>query len=278
MRELSIDECKEMGLKTLTFFADFCDCHNLTYYLAYGTLLGAVRHQGYIPWDDDIDVWMPRKDYERLLELNHAFDQTVYSLQSLELFDEFLYPFSKLTRKDTVLLPPRFLNGYLYGCGIDIFPLDCFGTTDNYEVENRMFLSKYKYYKGQAFRYHYGTGGKEFKGLMKMARHSWYRLMTLMFGPVKPRVIDWAKMLYTDTNNDNLFFVASPPWKAVYEKKWFQNRVKMPFETGSFFVPEYYDAILRRAYGDYMMLPPEEERTIPHKFRAYSLGNDGEEE
>ena len=119
---LTLKERQNVCLETLLFFHDYCEKHNIPYCLAFGSLIGAVRHHGFIPWDDDIDVHVPRPDYERLMS---TFEDSTGRFKLITCFncDEYLLPFPKLLNCKTAMILP---NGELFeqGIGIDLFPLD----------------------------------------------------------------------------------------------------------------------------------------------------------
>ena len=102
-RVLSLAEIKELELQMLSVFSEFCEAHNLTYYLCGGTLLGAIRHKGFIPWDDDIDVCMPRADYDKFIELYSQLDNSIYEVRSNQLHN-FSGPFKRLWTLEPMLL------------------------------------------------------------------------------------------------------------------------------------------------------------------------------
>ncbi len=114
---------KEIGL--LRNFIDICNSLHLRHYIAYGTLLGAVRHKGFIPWDDDIDVIMPRSDYEVFLDNAQTMLQDGYFLQTNETDKEYVNPYAKLRDSNTAFLEIPYLNSNInQGIFLDIFPLD----------------------------------------------------------------------------------------------------------------------------------------------------------
>lgn len=110
-------------MQGLVRLREICEKHGLRYYLGYGTLLGCIRHNGFIPWDDDIDVLMPREDYDRLILLANEIENSDWKLMSHEIDKNYLRPWMKLTNKHTVWYPKRFNSGLTYGIIIDIFPL-----------------------------------------------------------------------------------------------------------------------------------------------------------
>jgi len=122
MKELTLQELKDIEFDILKMFDAFCKENNIRYFFAYGTLLGAIRYKGFIPWDDDVDVLVPREDYDRLLKL--FTDSEQYRLYAYEREPKYRYPFAKLcdmtTRKDE----GGYENGVELGVDIDIFPLD----------------------------------------------------------------------------------------------------------------------------------------------------------
>ena len=123
MRELNLEEIQAIELDILTFFADICERHGLDYFLAYGTLIGAMRHEGFIPWDDDIDVCMPRADYEKLWEVSREEEFAPYQLVSYRDKSS-LYSFFKLVDTRTLVHETYIADQYETGLWIDVFPLD----------------------------------------------------------------------------------------------------------------------------------------------------------
>ena len=112
-------------LEILKAFIRVCDKHNLEYFLVYGTALGAIRHKGFIPWDDDIDVAMPRKDYEEYIKLQNEYEGTPYFIQTFKTDPCYIYNYAKLRDSSTTFLENAFKNHRInQGVFIDIFPVD----------------------------------------------------------------------------------------------------------------------------------------------------------
>ena len=146
MKPMSFEETKQVELEILTNVAEFCDKHEIQYFLAYGTLIGAVRHKGFIPWDDDIDIWMPRADYNRFLK--------IYNKENSDSQYKVISPYDKISRHTFVKVVDTrtvkiesgidYSNGYL-GIDVDIFPLD--GQPDNDKDYFKWYNKLQKYYK-----------------------------------------------------------------------------------------------------------------------------------
>ncbi len=263
MRKLSLEECKKISLDILIDIADFCDKNNITYFLSVGTLLGAIRHKGYIPWDDDIDIMMPRPDYERLLKEYKG----PYKLLKPE---EGLLYYAKAYDPDTVKYEADtdYKKNKPIGVDIDIFPLD--GVVNDEKIIEKM-------YKKECF----------LETLLRLSNQPIF----LRKNPIKcinriiPRIIGSknivkmieknAKIYDYDTSDyvirwrwsPNGFTGALP--KSVYEKATGE------FEGHSFCIPKGYNEFLTAFFGDYMTLPPEDKRVV-HDFECYSLKEDDE--
>ena len=260
-RILTLDEKKEASLDTLLFFHDYCEKNGLRYTLAYGTLIGAVRHKGFIPWDDDIDIQIPRPDYERLL--SEFVDTEDYRLISCENDEVYMFPYAKLLNERTVGLDGNG-NPVSTGLGIDLFPLD--GVPEDRDKAERLFkhnndlflqvISRFSYYltlpsKG------FINKGKRFAG--------WLLLRT---GILKKIALRCSSCPY-DTDYDDSDIVSTivgcySRVFRVFRKEWF-NRITAPFEGNTVYIPEGYDNLLRLIYGDYLQLPPESERVSTHE-------------
>ena len=267
MKELSLSELKEIEFEILKVFHSFCVEHHLRYYFAYGTLLGAVRYKGFIPWDDDVDVLMSREDYQRFLELWK--DSERYRLFAFEKDPAALFPYAKIcdmtTRKDET----GFVCEIPLGVDIDIFPLDHWA--DDLEEAKR-----------EAKR----IGGYMFRlGLSKLRKpdslHPAKRF-------VKGLLMRWCKL------RGGAHYVRKILQEAVKEeqrgsrymgtKTWcvygernivpaeaFSDGVEIEFEGEKFFAPVGYDAYLTCLYGDYLPEPPKEKQKTHHSFKAYRL-------
>ena len=123
MREIGFSEIKRVALDILKDVAHFCDTHDIRYVLAYGTMLGAVRHKGFIPWDDDIDIMMPRDDYNRFIKLYNDHNPR-YQVYSIENDDSYTYTMAKVFDQETVMIDNTLWRNFdKAGVFIDIFPL-----------------------------------------------------------------------------------------------------------------------------------------------------------
>ena len=137
MRNIEINELKKLELDILIEIDEICTKNNFRYSLAYGTLIGAVRHKGFIPWDDDIDIFLPRPDYNKFVDYCSK-NKTIFKLLSYDNSRWYSYPFAKATNQNTVIEEEETdFNGKM-GIYVDVFPLD--GLGDTYNDAKRNFL------------------------------------------------------------------------------------------------------------------------------------------
>ena len=252
----------------LSHFAEFCEENNLRYSLAYGSVLGAVRHKGIIPWDYDIDTYMPRPDYERFLKLYKEQSPTGYEL--LTPYDNcYPEPFAKLGDKNTTLL---FTSSFPvdYGIFIDIFPLD--GASDALDYRERdfdRFNSYLRWYRAAQI-----TRNKN-KLLDLMCRRRIILLLKLLLtapfrGGIKNYCIKKMKRISLGHSFETSNYVMQyrddsyGREKSWFPRQWIENTIKVPFEGISVRIPKDYDFYLKHYYGDYMQLPPEDKRDDRH--------------
>ena len=175
-REIGLDEARELELNLLIKFAEFCEQENLRYYLAYGTLIGAIRHKGFIPWDNDVDVVMPRTDYDRFLERGQECPIEDY-IQALDYHKVRTFPFIKLIDNRTRLKEHFLVTEENLGIYIDIFPLD--GFPDSREQQLKLFKKAAFYWKLYAFaNYRFNTGANIGKRIIKILLYPFSRMVS----------------------------------------------------------------------------------------------------
>lgn len=256
-------------LDIFQYFIALCKTHNLTYYCAGGTAIGAIRHQGFIPWDDDIDVFMPRPDYDRLMDIYARQDMGRYELCTPYNTDNYFMHFSKLCRRDTTIME-RVDTPCVYGMFIDIFPLD--GTADDKDEALRL---KRRFEKIQnrmeAISTHYRF--TDYLALLKQP-HEWGRFVRKTFGFVARgayrrhllRKMDAICRLYPFEKATNVVTYSGVyHGKEVYPKAWIAGTKRFMFEGLEVDLPLRYDEYLRHFFGDYMQLPPVEQRMSHHE-------------
>jgi len=264
MKQLTIENIKEISLDGLKYFHSFCVANNLQYYLAYGSLLGAVRHSGFIPWDDDIDLIMPRKDYDLLIQKKKEIENENWELLSGNTDKKYKFQFAKLCNKKTVYYPSRFKSGLLYGVPIDIFPMDI--VSDEKEAEQ----IKKKYFKRFISSDFIFSGQKKSGDFISLLKSI---IKFILFGSYNKNIVFFHKKMLLQKEGDYFksFFA---PTCDLYKKEWFNSSKLMKFENSEFFVPVNYQQVLTSTYGDYMKLPPEEERIYKHEIEAYYKENE----
>lgn len=232
-------------------FADVCESHDIPYLLYAGTLLGAVRHHGFIPWDDDLDVIMSRDAYERFLRVApESLNEKIYFLQS-EYSPHWPMFFSKLRLNNTACLE-KFIpkdSQMHQGVYIDIFPYD--NLSDKVPVRWMQFLAS-KIVIARALRQRgYATRNILKKGAMLI---SCLFPCEVLHEYVMKRSLPHSKYVHT-------FFAAASDYKKnVFPRNWFEETVLMPFEGRNYPVSAHYNDMLTVLYGDYMTIPDENER------------------
>lgn len=275
MREIGIDEAKQMLVGVLDEFHDFCEKHSLKYVLASGTLLGAIRHNGFIPWDDDIDVYMPRPDYETLLKLYPADGEN--DLYEYKLNNEYMYPFAKIGKKGTLCVEKGGYGGVDFGIYIDIFPIDGLG---NDLTEAKKIVRKVKRYVNMELSLLVEQWRKNVSFVKNFA--IWVlHVLTKLYGGHKKVLGKMNKVLAGKSYDESKYvgqIVEVPKISKITERTIYKNRQLHVFEKGLYYIPSDYDVILRNLYGDYMKLPPEEKRVYTHGYKAYILDEDDKNE
>ena len=267
-RLITDEDLKSILLDLLKFYSNFCDQNNLRYFLGGGTLLGAVRHSGFIPWDDDIDVMMPRPDYNRFIELmkNHEFKHI--SLMCNENTKNYPFPFAKLQYNNTLLI-----EGILYekyqniGVHIDVFPID--GLSNELPAAEKQFsdiqnLLELLAVKTTKISWNAFTIRKLLRCILV---NTFLRLLSTN---TISHYID-SKLQRFDYENSK--FVASVVGaygiKELMVKEQVADFLVMDFENLSLRVPIGYDKYLKDHYGDYMVLPPVDKQKGHAKREVY---------
>lgn len=266
MKELSLDELKLVQLNILKEFAKFCDEHSLRYYIVGGTLLGAVRHGGFIPWDDDIDVAMPRPDYDRLLEVSGVEISSVYRVTSVKNCKEHSRLFMKVVDTRTTAKHFYYSDRYQMSIGIDVFPLD--GVPADAKKRKRYFrklfiLKKmFSYTQTQLMR-----GSTKLRALLKTLAALPCRLIgrERLFFMVEKEA---AKYPFEQAEEIGITFGVYGP-KEIVRKEEYLPYHELSYEGITVHAPENYDQYLRQLYGDYMELPPEEDRKPNHPYTVW---------
>ena len=264
MRGISVDELKSVEFEMLKFIDKVCKKEGLRYFLCGGTLLGAVRHQGFIPWDDDIDIFMPRPDYEKLIKLTK--ESEVYRLLS-EVDDGYYYNFGKLVDKRTLLVEQQVNPIDGMGIYIDIFPVD--GMPESVSECDLHFkkLDEIRR-KINGFSQERPHIRKNLLAYLK----SWNIYISNKKKSLSKEQADYknAALLYEYDDSKNVFVTGGAyKKKDIFPKTWLSDGTYLEFEGKKFCVPAQYDKYLKQLYGDYMKLPPKEKQVTHHLFNAY---------
>lgn len=250
----TIREVQLCGLEILRKVVEICQKHSITYYLAFGTLLGGVRHEGFIPWDNDIDIEMPIEDYKRFLRIAPKELGEDYFLQTYRSDPCYNEMWAKVRKNGTTSLPVAWKDYNIhFGIGIDIFPL--VGIYDNPGLKklqekllgiNRAMLSK-DFVMATGMNWKTNTKIKLLFHLPLIIRHSLCDIFSLfIFKPFKGAHTVSAVWCHFTSRLD--------------VNRAYSYSINLQFEHNSFNAPQNYDYILSAHYGDYMTPPPEEER------------------
>ncbi len=265
MRQLDSDEIKKYTFNILCDFAEFCDKNGIRYYLSGGTMLGAIRHKGFIPWDDDIDVLVPRPDFDRMHTiLKETHVKPYYKLEGYNAGVGY-YPFAKLVDVRT-----KVINEYSTvdnNLWIDIFPMD--GLPDDIEScdEILSFASPLKINYNRAFA-KVGKGKNIIRTIGKIP----IKIYLNLFGLKKvTKKIDTLARKYPFEESE---YVAGIAWSVGPRERMrredYVPMVDVEFNGKLFHAPACWDTYLKQMFGDYMKLPPEDQR-INHSNIVYIM-------
>lgn len=272
-KTLSLQEIQKIELSILIEFDKFCKENNLQYFLCGGTLLGAVRHNGFIPWDDDIDVCMPRQDYEKFFTLT-AFKpirKNLITSTYKKCLNCISYPFIKLIDVNTVLVEQGKTQKGRSGVFIDILPID--GTPNLIEAQKIFYGKALQMRKKILFANTLITLSNS-KNIITFSYKKMKQFYQSLFIKKLCKQLDlYSKQIDYDTA-ENVGIVL---WGLYNESevipKSQMTAITVQFEGCSFYSFEYQKSYLRNLYGDYMKLPPVDKRGS-HQMTAYMLNEE----
>jgi len=265
MREINTEELKSIQLDILRFVDKFCKEKGIKYFLCGGTLIGAVRHHGYIPWDDDIDIMMLRPDYERFVKEFSESNTSYYKIFSHVIDKDVLFPFSKVGDTRTKLIENiRAIKDN--SVNIDVFPIDYL--PDDKMARERLVRKNYRRFITLRRMLTKCTSDRTMiQNLLLVPFH----IFRYVYKPSKLISIitrDAISARPSDTRYCGII-VWGYGLREINNVSNFKSTSKAEFEGEYFDIPVGYDLYLKTVYGDYMKLPPEEKRVTHHHFKAY---------
>lgn len=257
---INIEELKKIQLDILSDIADFCEENNIKYFLGYGTLIGAIRHKGYIPWDDDIDICMPRPDYDNFLK-TYNNKRSIYKAIAFELDEDYKLPFAKVNDTRTIMWETMYGQD-VFGVYIDVFPIDGCDKEGNL-ISHNIKLGQYLNAK------------KAILGKTRSLRKNCIIAIgkcILAFTTIKSLLnkMQRASMVIPYESAEYVANLMYPYGKCeIMRKVDLEETVFSDFEGRKFRIPKWYDKYLTQIYGNYMGLPPKDKRVSTHTFKAW---------
>ena len=260
---LDREDGKRLQLEILDGIDRFCRESGLRYSLAYGTLIGAIRHKGFIPWDDDIDLMMPRSDYDRFRKEFRA--DNLYLVDLAER-DDCVETFVKVCKAGTVMVDKNF-GRELWGVNVDVFPIDGAPSEDlagHYAALDRT--------REKLFRicpYYKSVQRGRFPLMIKYALKRVRYFYPGSFMSLKRKLVDGQKALPYETSETVGIYFAAEKTRTFLPKRIYDEIGSVLFEGREYPAPKSYDTYLTSLYGNYMKLPPEEKRVSHHAYDSY---------
>lgn len=262
-RNLELKELQQIEFEMLLHIKQCCENHGYQFFLSNGTLLGAIKYKGFIPWDDDIDIFIPREDYDKLI--SQYKDTEKYKLFSPERVNSYNFPYAKLCDMETRRIEENNNNGVDLGVDIDIFPLDKWEVRAKQQVKKQMTLMLML----------------QLAKNIKITSRSWLKTIVKKVGAVLCKTIG-ARFFINHLQKNSikhqeeatcLGCIVWPVYgvREIIPSEVFADTVDVEFEGEKFPAPIGYDTYLRSLYGDYKKDPPLEKQKTRHRFVAYRI-------
>ena len=258
-----LDKLHKEELRILDELDRICKKNKLKYFLSGGSLIGAVRHHGFIPWDDDIDVGMPRSDYEKFIKCCKTDLKDDFYLDAFEVNTNKFHLYAKLKLKNTIFMEnyATELSGVDHGIFIDIFPYDNID-----EMNSKDHLKKDKFRHNITKLVYLKSGLTNYLSEYRKS-HKIIMFFVDVVLKICPRklLLSMAKRKISANKNDNSLYISNMTGGLSLEKETHKREevfpaVRLEFEGKKYCCPKEYDKLLTKIYGDYMQLPPVEKR------------------
>lgn len=266
-KQLVSYDIRKLQLTQLDMLKDIhkiCEENNINYFIAYGTLLGAVRHQGFIPWDDDIDIVMFSEDYHRFLDVCTTKLSQKYFLQNEETDPEYPRMWSKIRINNTCNMEKEYRRLHIhYGIDMDVFEL--VSISDNSIMFELQRKAAYVYRLMKFEKAHDAVDDK-----FKRKRDT--KIYKTLPKCVKKALLNLSRKIVYSSGSKKTKRVVELSDIVIMNREWFNEKVLLKFEDGKFCAPSKHHEFLSNYYGDYMKLPPEDQR-IGHGDRIVDFEN-----
>ena len=260
---LDMEGGKRLQLEILDGIDRFCQERGLRYSLAYGTLIGAVRHKGFIPWDDDIDLMMPRPDYDRFQK---EFRSEGLYLVDLAERDDCVETFVKVCKEGTVMVDKNF-GRELWGVNVDVFPVDGAPSEDLAGYYAALDQIRKKLF--QICPYYKSVRKGRFPLMLKYALKRIRYFYPGSFKSLKRKLVDGQKSLPYATSEIVGIYYAAEKTRTFLPKRVYDEIGTVLFEGREYPAPKDYDTYLTSLYGNYMQLPPVEKQVSHHAYDSF---------
>ena len=262
-----IREIQQMELGIMEYIHETCQKIGVKYFLAYGSLIGAVRHKGFIPWDDDMDICMLREDYEKLQDYLIANPDERYEVMSYKNNLNYVYPFMKVQDNHTYLLEEDVRIDSNMGIYVDILPVDGYENDANFKNKMTKLIKKRQ------------LSCYTFKGITntKSVLNSLIRYISVIIfyftntNKYVAQIEELAKSRKVSDYEEVDYLIYKDMNKPVWRREWLEQVTTGTFEGKKFTIPKKYHEILTSDYGDYMQLPPVEQRVSHHDFKLWKI-------
>ena len=262
-------QLKKKILETFKFTIDFLDSHNLKWWAAYGTCLGAIRHKGMIPCDDDVDIYMPREDYNRFIRISDELRPNGYRLVTLRDKGNYI-AYGKVINANTTYVEWEVLP-VVSGIWVDIFPLD------SCEKDDSIFRTKLETFKSCLEKYHSSLYNYNLPLFLKILkdRQLWLihpGIKSLRYHSTKAKREAYKQVCTAAEDLENFngeYYCDASSYciegeRDIFPKEWANDLIDVPFENFTVKVPARYDEYLSQIYGDYMTPPPVDKQVTNH--------------